>query len=84
MGAKPVGLVRLDGATGPPCVHTALVAKNVFRAVEGLMRKKRDAETDKEQKERLKGAAQKRSDDAAADDDAIDAMVKRSIKQHGP
>lgn len=48
------------------------------------MRKKRDPETGKERSERLKETAQKRIDDSAAADDAIDAMVKRSIEQHGP
>ena len=51
--------------------------------VEGLMRKKRDVETAKDRKERLKDAAQQRNDNVAAEDDAVDAMIRRSIKDHG-
>jgi hypothetical protein len=42
--------------------------------------KKREAETDEERKERLDRVAQK----AADTEDALDAMVRRSIKIHGP
>ena len=44
------------------------------------MRTKRDAETEEERKERLKRAVRK----AAAAEDALDIMVKKSIKLHGP
>jgi len=48
------------------------------------MRKKRNPETAKEREDRLKDKAQKRTDEAAAVDDALDAMVQRSIERHGP
>jgi hypothetical protein len=40
--------------------------------------------TEEQRNERLAKEAQKRLDDAAAADKIIDAMVERSIKQHGP
>ena len=48
------------------------------------MRKKRDPETDEQRNERSEKQAQSRIDDTAAEDKAIDAMVKRSIDSHGP
>ena len=48
------------------------------------MRKKRTPETEVRQNERFEKEAQKRFDNSAAADKAIDAMVKRSIKLHGP
>lgn len=48
------------------------------------MRKKRDTETAEERMKRVKRNAQMRDDNVAADDDAIDEMVKRNIEQHGP
>jgi hypothetical protein len=48
------------------------------------MRKKRSPETEEQRNERIENEAQRRSDDVAAEDNAIDAMVKRSIKLHGP
>ena len=53
---------------------------NAFSSSEGPMRKK----LTEERNERLAKEAQKRLDDAAAADKIIDAMVERSIKQHGP
>ena len=48
------------------------------------MRKKRTPETEEQRNERLEKEAQRRIDDAAAEGEAVDAMVKRSIKLHGP
>lgn len=48
------------------------------------MRKKRTRETEEQRDERFEKDAQKRIDDAAKADEAIDALVKRSIKLHGP
>lgn len=47
------------------------------------MRKKRDLETDEQRSQRSGIKAQRRIDDAAEADRAIDAMVKQSIKLHG-
>lgn len=44
------------------------------------MRTKREAETEEKRKERLERAVK----DAAAAEDALDMMVKKSIKLHGP
>lgn len=44
--------------------------------------KKRDPETDQQRDERLQEVEQRRKQIAAADE-AVDAMVKRSIKIHG-
>jgi hypothetical protein len=48
------------------------------------MRKKRYPEAEEQRNERLKKEAQGCIENAAAEDNAIDAMVKRSIKLHGP
>lgn len=48
------------------------------------MRKRRNTETDEQRKERSKENARRRDKDVIAADDAIDAMVKRSIEEHGP
>jgi hypothetical protein len=48
------------------------------------MRKKRTPETEEQRNERLEKEAQRRIDGAAAEGEAVDAMVKRSIKLHGP
>ena len=40
-------------------------------------------ETEQERQQRQSDLAQKKSDDAAAADKAVDAMVKRSIEEHG-
>jgi hypothetical protein len=48
------------------------------------MRKKRTRETEERRNERVAKQAQRRNEDTAADDDAIDAMVKQSIRLHGP
>ena len=48
------------------------------------MRKKRPPETEAQRSERLELEAQRRNVGAAAEDQSLDAMVKRSIKLHGP
>lgn len=48
------------------------------------MRKKRTPETEGQRNERFEKETQRRIDDAAAADKAIDAMVKQSIELHGP
>ena len=48
------------------------------------MRKLRNAESDEQRKKRLKENARRHDEDALAADDALDAMVKRSIEKHGP
>ena len=48
------------------------------------MRKKRNPETKQQRNERLAKEAQRRIEGAAAEDEAVDAMVKRSINMHGP
>ena len=48
------------------------------------MRQKRSRETEAQRNERLEKRAQERIGDAAAEDKAIDAMVRQSIRQHGP
>lgn len=47
------------------------------------MPRKKVPESEKQRNERLEKEAQRRRKDAAAEDDAIDAMVKRSIDRHG-
>ncbi len=49
-----------------------------------MTRKPRSSETDAERQERLTVTARKRGEDSTAADGAVDAMVKRSIKDHGP
>jgi hypothetical protein len=50
----------------------------------GLMRKTRTPETEEQRNHRFEKKAQRRIDDAAEADKAIDAMVKQSIELHGP
>jgi hypothetical protein len=47
------------------------------------MRKRREAQTEKDRSERLAKNAQDRAQDALAEDKALDAAVRRSIKLHG-
>jgi len=49
-----------------------------------LMRKKREPETDEQRHERFQIDAQRRTADAAAEGEDMDARVKRSIKLFGP
>jgi hypothetical protein len=48
------------------------------------MRKKREPETDEHRSERAEGEAQERIEQASAEERALDAAVRRSIKQYGP
>jgi hypothetical protein len=48
------------------------------------MRKPRLPETEEQRSARVARKAQRLSDDSAAADRALDAMVRQSIKQHGP
>jgi hypothetical protein len=48
------------------------------------MRTKRDPETGKHRSERKEGEARQRIEQAAAEDRALDAAVRRSISQYGP
>jgi hypothetical protein len=52
-------------------------------AVEGLMRKKREQESDGRRSDRLEKNAQNRSEQASADDNALDEAVRISIRLHG-
>jgi len=48
------------------------------------MRPKRNPETEEQHNESLEKEAQRRSDKAAAEDQAIDEMVKQSLTRWGP
>jgi hypothetical protein len=48
------------------------------------MRKKRNRETEEQRNDRLAKEAQRRIEGVAAEDEAVDAMVKQSIQRHGP
>ena len=48
--------------------------------LETALRTKREAETEDERKERLQRTAKKEADA----EDALEAMIRRSIKLHGP
>jgi hypothetical protein len=48
------------------------------------MRKKRTPETEEQRNERFEKETQRRIDDGAAEDEAMDDMIKRSLEQHGP
>ena len=58
--------------------------RNVTRHVEAAMRKQRNLETAEERIERLKREAQRKIDEAAAAEAAVDQMIKRSIRLYGP
>jgi hypothetical protein len=47
------------------------------------MRRKRDPESDEHRSDRLQMNAQHRREQASAEDKALDAAVRKSIKQHG-
>jgi hypothetical protein len=49
-----------------------------------MTRKPRSSETEEERQKRLDETARKRGEDSAASDDAVDKMVRLSIKDHGP
>jgi hypothetical protein len=48
------------------------------------MPRKRESETEEERSERLKKVAQDLHDADAQEDDALDAMVRKSINLYGP
>ena len=48
------------------------------------MRKKRDLENDEDRSERLKKHASERIERTFAEDRALDAAVRESIRRHGP
>jgi hypothetical protein len=48
------------------------------------MRKQRELETAEKRNERLKRGAQRKIDEAAAADAAVDQMIRRNIKLYGP
>jgi hypothetical protein len=50
----------------------------------GLMRKRQPPETNEQRSVRQDSETQRRRDDSAAEDRALDALVRQSIKQHGP
>ncbi|HKC03147.1 MAG TPA: hypothetical protein VKC17_07575 [Sphingomicrobium sp.] len=52
--------------------------------METPIRKKRDPLTDERRTQRAELQAQSHAEGAAAEDKAIDAMIKRSIELHGP
>jgi hypothetical protein len=47
------------------------------------MRNKRDPESGEQQQERTEHDARRRLDQAAAEDKAVDAAIRESIKRHG-
>jgi hypothetical protein len=51
--------------------------------LEAAMRKNRPPETEAQRNARFEKQALNRSEDAAAEDKAMDAMIKRSIDLHG-
>ena len=52
--------------------------------VEESISRNRNVEKEKDRKDRLKEEAERALDDCAAAEDAVDAMIRRSIKLHGP
>ena len=48
------------------------------------MRKQRAVEDPEERTERLKREAQRKRDETAADDRAVDEMIRRNVEQYGP
>ena len=48
------------------------------------MRKERLLETPEERKQRLLREAQAKRDEVAADDAAVDRMIRQNIEQYGP
>jgi hypothetical protein len=51
---------------------------------EGSTRKKRDPETAEHRHDRLEREARERTEQASADDKALDAAIRQSIKLYGP
>lgn len=69
-----------DAAARPPMQFVDL---SNGRLEARTMRKKRIPESAEARQERLNRAAQERIDGATADDQAVDAAVRRSIRLHG-
>jgi hypothetical protein len=59
-------------------------ARNSFTSVGGPVRKKRQEESAEHRSERLEREARERTVRASADDKALDAAVRESIKLYGP
>jgi hypothetical protein len=53
-------------------------------SIEVVMRKIRKSEVPEERTRRLLQEAQLKRDEAAANDDAVDRTIRRSIEQYGP
>jgi len=64
--------------------HAPRALRNAFNPRGGPMRTKRNPKTEEQHNERLEKEAQRRSDKAAAEDQAIDDMVKQSLTRWGP
>jgi hypothetical protein len=58
--------------------------RNTISSCGGPMRRKLNPETEEQRNERFEKDAQRRRELAAAEDENVDAMVKRSIRFHGP
>ena len=87
LAAKGGMRTRASSAASMPYPNEANAPKaprNAFIPCGGSMRTNRNPESEEQQNERLAKEAQRRSAKAAAEDKAIDDMVKRSIKQYGP
>jgi hypothetical protein len=59
-------------------------AMSVSDAVEAAMRQRRQSESPEERNERLNREAQMKISEAAANEAAIDRMIRRNIKKYGP
>jgi hypothetical protein len=72
----------------PSSIEEASVRPNGFAVrsgrVEERMRKSRDPESDQQRDERLKRKAQTRIEEAGAEETALDAAVRQSMRLYGP
>ena len=64
-----------------PCPRSA--RRRVGEVMEDKVRKQRKAETAEERDERLEAETRQRAAAIRADDDAVHAMVQRSIERYG-
>ncbi len=53
-------------------------------SVAGVVRKQRALESPEERKQRLLKEAQAKKDEAAADEAAVDRMIRQNIERYGP
>lgn len=53
-------------------------------SVVGVVRKQRALETPEEREQRLLKDAQAKKDEAAADEAAVDRMIRQNIERYGP